>query len=143
MEELYLNLQKEIGLCVPELVHINEDVGQLECDNPDEAGFQLSYPAVLINVADVDWKDCAPTGQKGEVVISVKLAMDVYASSMYGATDETRLLERMELFKKVHKSIHKKKLGTVMPLARYKSRSYSINGGIKIYESLYRTTFKE
>lgn len=142
MEQIYLNLQKEIGLLCPEIMHVNEDVGQLECGNPDEAGFQLSYPAVLINVADVNWSDAA-AGQKGEVTISVKLAIDAYSSSMYGATDETRLLERMELFKKVHESIHKKKPGTIMPIVRYKSRFYSIEGGIKVYESLYKTTFKE
>jgi len=142
MEELYLNIQKEIGLNCSDIVQINEDVGQLECGNPDEAGFQLSYPAVLINVADVNWTDAA-IGQKGDVTISIKLAINSFTSNMYGLTDETRLLERMALFRQVHNSIHRKKLGTVMPIVRYKSRSYSIEGGIKVYESLYKTTFKD
>lgn len=134
METLFLSIQKQVADNMPELSLVDEDYGQL---HPQEDTYPVTFPAVLIQVEEIDWQDIGGGKQKGNASIRVKLAIDCYHDTHYTSGTANKASDRMGLYKKMHKKLNQFKSGSYAPLKRIKSVFYSLPGGVKVYEAIY------
>ncbi len=146
METLFLSVQKRIAENMPELSLVDEDYGQL---NTEEDAYPVTFPCVLIQVEEIDWKDLGGGKQQGTANIRVKLSIDCYDDTHYTSGTANKAAGRMLLYKKMHKQLNMFKggiladdSGTVIdkyftPMKRLKSVFYSLPGGVKVYEGVY------
>ncbi len=142
MENITLALMGLIKNALPELSYIDEDFGQLD----EYAGESnpVTFPCVLIDTPDVDWSELAPGVQNGSVVMSFKLVIDCYNDTHYGSGTENKALERGAMNQRLYKALEGLSVDKDMDnMERIKSRSYTIGGGIKIYETNYRFDYHD
>lgn len=147
METLFLSIQKRVADNMPELMLVDEDYGQL---NMEEDTYPVTFPCSLIQVEEIEWHELGGGKQDGDVNIRVKLAIDCYDDTHYTSGTASKAVGRMLLYKKMHKQLNlfqggilKDDDGKVIdknfrPLKRVKSVFYSLPGGIKVYEAIYR-----
>lgn len=131
---------------MPEISLVDEDYGQL---HTEEDTYPVTFPAVLIQVEEINWQDLGAGKQKGSAQIRIKLALDCYDDTHYTSGTATKAAKRMQLYKKLHSKLNYFKGGVLKdnrgntldkhfsPLKRVKSVFYSLPGGIKIYEGIY------
>jgi hypothetical protein len=141
MEYLFLDLQREIALGMPSLSLVDEDCGQLETGRDT---YPVTFPCVLIDLPKTDWTTFAKGIRQGSVSAVIKLCIDCYHDTHYGSGTEDRIRERMQLLEKLHGIVE----GITPqegadPWERTVSRFYSMEGGIKIYETVYRGLIDE
>lgn len=142
MDTIILALMELIKNALPELSYIDEDYGQLE-EYADESN-PVTFPCVLIDTPDVDWSDLAPGTQNGSVVMSFKLILDCYDDTHYGSGTEDKIRERAEMNQRLYKALQGLRTDDNMDgMERIKSKSYTIGGGLKIYESNYRFDYHD
>ncbi len=142
MENITLALMELIGNALPELSYIDEDYGQLE-EYAEESN-PVTFPCVLIDTPDVDWSDLAPGIQNGSVVMSFKLIIDCYDDTHYGSGTEDKIKERADMNQRLYKALQGLSIDADMDsMERIKSKSYTIGGGLKIYESNYRFDYHD
>jgi len=90
MEELYLKIAQRINQCVAGLSLVDEDYGQL-IETSD--GYPVTFPCVLINAMTVDWGAASNCGdQRGEAIVTIKLAFDCYEDTHLSAGTTTELM---------------------------------------------------
>jgi hypothetical protein len=154
METLFISIQKRIEDTQPDMAMIDEDYGQLQ--SPDEDGYPVVFPCVLINVQQVDWSDASRGMQMGDSArIVIKLAIDCYDDTHNKSYTQTKAYERMMAAKELHKQLQRfaGKIitdddGNILdnhfsPLTRIQSRQYALPGGIKVYETTYTTAITD
>ena len=138
MEKLLESLINLFGQEMPELPTIDEDYGQLEMVNQENRDtYPLTFPALLIDAADVSWSNIAGLSQKGEATVRARLIIDCYDDTHYGSTTTDRIVERAALRAKVHKLLQGYRIEGVTQLIRTNSRFYTWDHGIKVYEQTY------
>lgn len=138
MEKLLESLIKLFGQEMPELSTIDEDYGQLEMINQENRDtYPLTFPALLIDAADVSWSNIAGLSQKGEATVRARLIIDCYDDTHYGSTTTDRISERAAMRAKVHKLLHGYRIDDEAQLIRTNSRFYTWDHGIKVYEQTY------
>lgn len=138
MEKLLESLINLFGQEMPELSTIDEDYGQLEMINQENRDtYPLTFPALLIDAADVSWSNIAGLSQKGEATVRARLIIDCYDDTHYGSTTTDRISERAALRAKVHKLLQGYRIEGVTQLIRTNSRFYTWDHGIKVYEQTY------
>lgn len=141
MDNIILALMELIKQNLPELSYIDEYFGQLESDDDTNP---VTFPCVLIENPDADWRDIAPGVQSGSVMLTFRLAIDCYDDTHYGSGTEDRLRERYELNNRLYCTLQELSVPENMDsLSRVKSCSYTIGGGIKVYETTYRFDFHD
>lgn len=144
MEKLLESLINLFGLEMPELSTIDEDYGQLEMINQENRDtYPLTFPAVLIDAADVSWSNIAGLSQKGEATVRVRLIIDCYDDTHYGSTTTDRIAQRAAMRAKVHKLLQGYRIDDEAQLIRTNSRFYTWDHGIKVYEQTYTGTVTE
>lgn len=148
METLFLSIQKQIANNMPEAALIDEDYGQL---HTEEDTYPVTFPAILIQVEEINWQDLGSGKQKGSAQVRIKLALDCYDDTHHTSGTADKTAERMKLYKKLHGRLNYFKGGVLKgdngeildkhfsPLKRVKSVFYSLPGGIKVYEGIYTT----
>ena len=138
MEKLLESLINLFGQEMPELSTIDEDYGQLEMINQENRDtYPLTFPALLIDAADVSWSNIAGLSQKGEATVRARLIIDCYDDTHYGSTTTDRISERAALRAKVHKLLQGYRIDDEAQLIRTSSRFYTWDHGIKVYEQTY------
>ena len=138
MEKLLESLINLFGQEMPELSTIDEDYGQLEMINQENRDtYPLTFPALLIDAADVSWSNIAGLSQKGEATVRARLIIDCYDDTHYGSTTTDRISERAALRAKVHKLLQGYRIDDEAQLIRTNSRFYTWDHGIKVYEQTY------
>lgn len=142
MEDLYLKIAERLRLQVPELDHIDEDTGQLyPTQYDDRYEYPILFPCCLIDASTVDFKDeKSPLSQRGIATVILKTAFkcdeDSHFSSSEHGNDFFQMRRRLEINKKVVHSLHGYCFGGGMsPMFRIQSRSYSLPGRVKVYET--------
>jgi hypothetical protein len=146
MENVLADLIQLIGQNMPEIRLVDEDYGQLE--NLDENGewmYPLVFPAVLIEEQETAWSNIESLNQKGETTIRVRLLIDCYDDTHYTSGTIEKVNERMQMVHDLHKLIQGHRIALDCNnddgvLIRTRSRFYTGNHGIKVYESYYSTT---
>ncbi len=96
MEELYINIIKQIAAEVPELSLIDEDYGQLETSAEDDA-YPVTYPCVLIGNDEIEWEDLTGDTQRGRASLTVRLAIDCYHDTHYTSGTYDHVRERRRI----------------------------------------------
>lgn len=138
MEKLLESLINLFGQQMPELRTIDEDYGQLEMINQENRDtYPLTYPALLIDAADVSWSNIAGLSQKGEATVRARLIIDCYDDTHHGSGTTDLIAERAALRAKVHKLLQGYRIEGVTQLIRTNSRFYTWDHGIKVYEQTY------
>jgi hypothetical protein len=138
MESLLYHLIDYIQTNMPELRTVDEDYGQLEAlDNEDTDTYPIVFPAVLINTPDTDWSCLQGKNQKGEAQLTIRLCMDCYDDTHSGSGTLDKILERQEKVQALHELLQCFRPLDDGELIRTRSKFYTWNHGIKIYELYY------
>lgn len=142
MEELFLQLQKNIADNVPELSVIDEDYGQLEnLLQPAEDMYPLTFPCALISMPAIDWQALAHEDddeQQGTATFTTRVAIDCYDDTHHTSGTAHKIRERLAMVNKVHQAVRQTEYGEYeeKPLRR-STRTINYPGAIKVYETTY------
>lgn len=144
MEALLTNLIHLIADGMPDLEVVDEDYGQLEMlDQESRDHYPLTFPAVLVDAASVEWSNLGELNQKGTATVRVRLIIDCYDDTHYGS-GTTHLIARREGKRhELHKLLQGHRIGEDSALMRTNSRFYTGNHGLKVYESTYTCVVHE
>ncbi|WP_373835470.1 hypothetical protein [Bacteroides heparinolyticus] len=141
MELLLHSLIKEIAAKMPELSLIDKDYGQLEnIDEDNKDMYPITFPCVLLDAPSVDWSYIQGNSQKGEATIRVRLIIDCYDDTHFGSDTTHKIIERHEMVKQLHEIVQGFRSIDDGALMRKRSRFFTFNHGIKVYEAEYTCT---
>ncbi len=141
MELLLHSLIKEIAEKMPQLSLIDEDYGQLEnIDEDNKDMYPITFPCVLLDAPSVDWSYIQGNSQKGEATIRVRLIIDCYDDTHFGSDTTHKIIERHEMVKQLHEIVQGFRSIDDGALMRKRSRFFTFNHGIKVYEAEYTCT---
>lgn len=139
MEYILLPLIEHIAEGMPQLSLVDEDYGQLEViDEEGKEMYPITYPAVLIDLEQVDWESVEGDVQFGIVRLKARLIIDCYDDTHASSGTLYRIQERAEMRRQMHELLQG---FNVTPeasgLMRTESKFYTGNHGIKIYQETY------
>lgn len=138
MELLIYHLIDHIKESMPSLYMVDEEYGQLEAiDKENVDTYPVTFPCVLIDIPETEWSNLSGKSQKGKAKVNVRLVIDCYDDTHYGADTEEKTLQRAEMVKDLHKALQGYRPDEDGELIREKSRFYTWSHGIKVYEMLY------
>ncbi|MDH8702350.1 hypothetical protein M2138_001712 [Dysgonomonadaceae bacterium PH5-43] len=137
MEQLFNDIQNLIADNFPGMSLIDEDYGQLEAIETAEDTYPVTFPCVLISPAEVEWSNLGGGFQRGNCIVTVRLAIDCYDDTHYGSTTEDKAIERMKLSTAIHRKLQGFVSGVNSPLIRKKTINYSRPHAVKVYEHQY------
>lgn len=144
MEYILEDLVNLIGNAMPDLKVVDEDYGQLEAlDQEGKDMYPLTYPAVLIDAANVEWSNIGGLNQKGIATVKVKLIIDCYDDTHHNSGTTHLIARREEKRRELHKLLQGYRIGEDSALIRTNTRFYTANHHIKVYESTYTVTVTE
>lgn len=144
MELLLHDLINEVSAQMPILTLVDEDYGQLEnIDEEHRDMYPITFPCVLIDAPSVEWSSIQGGSQKGEATIRVRLIIDCYDDTHFGSDTTHKIIERHELVKQLHEVVQGFRPNEDGALMRKRSRFYTFNHGIKVYEAEYTCTVTE
>lgn len=144
MEFLISEIIKLIAGNMPDIALVDEDYGQLEAiDNDNVDIYPITFPAVLIETPEAEWTETARLNQKGICSVRVRLIIDCYddTHSTSGTLDLVR--QRNDMRHRLHTLLQGFRPSGDGALIRTKSRFFTFNHGIKVYEMTYSTTVSE
>ena len=145
MEYILLPLIEHIAEGMPQLSLVDEDYGQLEViDEEGKEMYPITYPAVLIDLEQVDWSEVAGKSQMGEARLKIRLIIDCYDDTHASSGTLYRIQERAELRRQMHELLQGFKVTPeASGLMRTESKFYTGNHGIKIYQETYTCRIPE
>lgn len=144
MESILEDLVNLIGNAMPDLKIVDEDYGQLEMlDQENRDAYPLTFPAVLIDAANVEWSTIGGLNQKGTATVRVRLIIDCYDDTHHHSDTMHLIALREEKRRELHKLLQGHRIGEDSALIRINSRFFTANHGIKVYESTYTATITE
>lgn len=144
MEDLLVKLINLVSQMMPELEVVDEDYGQIEMlEQENQDTYPLTFPAVLINAADVAWSNAGNLSQKGLVTVRVRLALDCYDDTQARSGTTELIKARMKKVHKLHKLLQGLSIEGCSELIRTTSHYYTASHGIKVYENTYTCTVSE
>lgn len=144
MESLLVNILQHISSSIPRLRTVDEDYGQLEAiDDNSKDMYPLTFPAVLIEAPNTSWSNLGEDAQVGECSLRVRLIIDCYDDTHNGSHTISRILEREELRRELHKLLQGFRPENKGALVRTESKFFTWNHGIKVYEASYTCRVEE
>lgn len=144
MEELYNELMEYLRGHMDELglEGLDEDYGQLEALLNGEDAYPVTFPCLLIVLGEAQWGDYKPTEgkQRGQMTVTTRLAFDCYDDTHAGADQQEYACERQRTARKLHRLLQGSTPRTCngSAMSRTASRTISLPGGIKVYETDYK-----
>ena len=118
------------------LSYIDEDYGQMESGTDT---YPVTYPAVLIELQNIDWEGTGGREQRGEATIVVRTYIDCYDDTHALSTTIDKVKERTKIASDVTSLLHECRLSGGATLTRTASAFATIGNGIKQYETTYRS----
>lgn len=144
MESLLVNLINKIAGELPWARTVDEDYGQLEAlDDENIDMYPLTFPAVLIDLPGTEWSDAGDLSQRGVCEVRVRLAIDCYDDTHAGSQTIDRIMQREEKRKALHALLQGYRVGSEGSLIRTRSKFFTFNHGIKVYEATYTCATSE
>ena len=144
MESLLVNLINKIAGELPWARTVDEDYGQLEAlDDENVDMYPLTFPAVLIDLPGTEWSDAGDLSQRGVCEVRVRLAIDCYDDTHAGSQTIDRIMQREEKRKALHALLQGYRVSSEGALIRTRSKFFTFNHGIKVYEATYTCATSE
>ena len=144
MESLLENLVRHVGDNMPDMKVVDEDYGQLEAlDQTDRDMYPLTFPAVLIEAPSVEWSNIGGLSQKGLATVRVSLVIDCYDDTHASSGTVAAVGARNALRHSLHAVLQGFRPCGDGALMRTKSKFFTWNHGVKVYETTYTTTVSE
>ena len=144
MESILANTIAHVARELPWARTVDEDYGQLEAlDNDNLDMYPLTYPAVLIDLPGTDWTDTGDLAQRGTCEVRVRLILDCYDDTHAGSQTTERIMQREEKRKALHALLQGYRPSGEGALVRTRSRFFTFNHGIKVYEETYTCAIAE
>ena len=144
MEALLVNLITKIARELPWAGTVDEDYGQLEAlDDENIDMYPLTFPAVLIDLPGTEWSDAGDLSQHGVCEVRVRLAIDCYDDTHAGSQTTDRIMQREEKRKALHALLQGYRVSSEGALIRTRSKFFTFNHGIKVYEATYTCATSE
>ena len=144
MESILANTIVHIARELPWARTVDEDYGQLEAlDNDNLDMYPLTYPAVLIDLPGTEWTDTGDIAQRGTCEVRVRLILDCYDDTHAGSHTTDRIMQREEKRKALHALLQGYRPSGEGALVRTRSRFFTFNHGIKVYEETYTCALSE
>jgi len=84
---LFLLLQERVQDEVPDITFIDQDLGQI---NTGVTDFPVTFPCLLIDFEDFDFKNLSENVQTASGTVLLKLGFSPYSSSDSSATEESK-----------------------------------------------------
>lgn len=144
MEELYNELMEYLRNHMVELglEGLDEDFGQLEALLNGEDTYPVTFPCLLIVLGEAQWADYKPTEgkQRGQMTVTTRLAFDCYDDTHAGAEQQEYAQERQRKARRLHRLLQGSAPHTCngSAMSRTASRTITLPGGIKVYETDYK-----
>lgn len=144
MESLLVNLINKIAGELPWARTVDEDYGQLEAlDDENIDMYPLTFPAILIDLPGTEWSDAGDLSQRGVCEVRVRLAIDCYEDTHAGSQTTDRIMQREEKRKALHALLQGYRVSSEGSLIRTRSKFFTFNHGIKVYEATYTCATSE
>ena len=144
MESLLVNLTGKIASELPWARTVDEDYGQPEAlDDENIDRYPLTFPAVLIDLPGTEWSDAGDLSQRGVCEVRVRLAIDCYDDTHAGSQTTDRIMQREEKRKALHALLQGYRVSSEGSLIRTRSKFFTFNHGIKVYEATYTCATSE
>lgn len=144
MESLLVNLINKIASELPWARTVDEDYGQLEAlDDENIDMYPLTFPAILIDMPGTEWSDAGDLSQRGVCEVRVRLAIDCYEDTHAGSQTTDRIMQREEKRKALHALLQGYRASSEGALIRTRSKFFTFNHGIKVYEATYTCATSE
>lgn len=144
MESILANTIAHIARELPWARTVDEDYGQLEAlDNEQLDMYPLTFPAILINLPGTDWTDTGDLAQRGTCEVRVRLILDCYDDTHAGSHTTDRIMQREKKRKALHALLQGYRPSGEGALIRTRSRFFTFNHGIKVYEETYTCALSE
>lgn len=144
MESLLVNLINKIASELPWARTVDEDYGQLEAlDDENIDMYPLTFPAILIDLPGTEWSDAGDLSQRGVCEVRVRLAIDCYDDTHAGSQTIDRIMQREEKRKALHALLQGYRVSSEGSLIRTRSKFFTFNHGIKVYEATYTCATSE
>ena len=144
MESILANTIAHIARELPWARTVDEDNGQLEAlDNEQLDMYPLTFPAILIDLPGTEWTDTGDIAQRGTCEVRVRLILDCYDDTHAGSHTTDRIMQREEKRKALHALLQGYRPSGEGALVRTRSRFFTFNHGIKVYEETYTCALSE
>ena len=144
MESILANTIAHIARELPWARTVDEDYGQLEAlDNEQLDMYPLTFPAILIDLPGTEWTDTGDIAQRGTCEVRVRLILDCYDDTHAGSQTTDRIMQREEKRKALHALLQGFRPSSEGALIRTRSRFFTFNHGIKVYEETYTCALSE
>ena len=144
MESILANTIAHIARELPWARTVDEDYGQLEAlDNEQLDMYPLTFPAILIDLPGTEWTDTGDIAQRGTCEVRVRLILDCYDDTHAGSQTTDRIMQRKEKRKALHALLQGYRPSGEGALVRTRSRFFTFNHGIKVYEETYTCALSE
>lgn len=144
MESILANTIAHIARELPWARTVDEDYGQLEAlDNDNLDMYPLTFPAILIDLPGTEWTDTGDIAQRGTCEVRVRLILDCYDDTHAGSQTTDRIMQREEKRKALHALLQGYRPSGEGALVRTRSRFFTFNHGIKVYEETYTCALSE
>lgn len=144
MESILANTIAHIARELPWARTVDEDYGQLEAlDNEQLDMYPLTFPTILIDLPGTEWTDTGDIAQRGTCEVRVRLILDCYDDTHAGSQTTDRIMQREKKRKALHALLQGYRPSGEGALVRTRSRFFTFNHGIKVYEETYTCALSE
>lgn len=143
-KELFLKLQKRLSEQVPEILFIDQNIGQYGFD---EFRTRVMFPAVLVDFPSATYSALGGNIQLGQVIIELALFFDSYSQTYQMAPEEVKNLGLLyyEIEQKIFNALHGWDAdGLCTPLTRTDIKSQNNNDiGMRIRVLNFSTSYED
>ena len=144
MESILVNMIDHISRALSWARTVDEDYGQLDAlDNEQLDMYPLTFPAILIDLPGTEWTDTGDIAQRGTCEVRVRLILDCYDDTHAGSHTVDKIMQREEKRKALHVLLQGFRPSGEGALIRTRSRFFTFNHGIKVYEATYTCAIAE
>lgn len=135
MFNIYKLIATRLRNKLPQLGTIDADKGQLA--NPEQT-YPLNYPAVLIDLDNIDWKNLGQKTQKGSGTIGITVAVQTTGQSHEDAPDLDRFIDEMEIVNEAFTV-----LNTYLGLSRIRTHRQKRLDAIQVYTHIFKIALED
>lgn len=141
--KIFLELQERIKAEVPEVIYIEQDLGQLGTDDPRK---YMSFPGVLIDFPSTPFSNLQGKNQLGTPVVSVTLVFDNYSQTWQDAPLDIRKtgLKYLEVEQRLFIAVQSWESDFCQALNRTAATGHNRNDvGLRVRELTFTSAFED